>query len=125
MIHAAAVDLVRRGILADRQSVYKPLLKIVLVLSQYRFHGIVQKLQVLFQLGEVASGDGGISLFLYAEAIFAPVEVVVLAEVFGVCEVGERLLILAGIISFIQLLPLAFPHRPSEALVFQPFNGGL
>ena len=44
MIHAAPIELVGIRVLADGQSIYKPLLEIVLVLSQYSFHGIVQKL---------------------------------------------------------------------------------
>ena len=59
IVHAAAVKTVCFGILADGQSGYKPLLEIVLVLSRYRCQGIVQKLQILFQLGKVASCDGG------------------------------------------------------------------
>lgn len=57
IVYAAAVDLVCRSILADGQSVYKPLLEIVPVFGQYSFQGIVQKLQILFQLGKVASCD--------------------------------------------------------------------
>ena len=59
IVHAAAVKTVCFGILADGQSGYKPLLEIVLVLSRYRCQGIVQKLQVLLPLDEIASGDAG------------------------------------------------------------------
>ena len=71
---------------ADPQALYKPLPEIILVCGQHRFQGIVQKLEILFQLGEVPFGDGGKSLFLHAEAIFVPVEVVVLTEIFCVAR---------------------------------------
>ena len=96
------------GIFADGQAIYEPLPEVVLVLRQHGFQGVIQKLQVLFQFGEVTFGDGGKSLFLHAEAIFAPVEVVVLTEIFCVCVVGKRLLVLAGVVCFIRLWSLPF-----------------
>ena len=125
MIHAAPIKLVGFSVFADGQTIHKPLLEIVLVLIQYSFHGIVQKLQVLFQLGKVASCDGGELLFSHAEAVFVPVKVVVLTQVFSVCVVCGGLLILAGVIFFIHLPHLIFTHRPPEALIFQPLDGGL
>lgn len=63
MTHAAAIELVCCGILADGQSVYNLPLEIILVLSQYHFQSIVQKPQDLFQLGKIVSGDGDEPLF--------------------------------------------------------------
>lgn len=123
VVHAAPVQLVGLGVLADGQALREPLPEVVPVFRQDGFQGVVQKLKILFQLGEVAPGDGGEPLFLYAEAVFAPVEVVVLTQVFGVCEVGERLLILTGVVFFLLLPPLPFAHRPPEALVFQALDG--
>ena len=125
VVHTAPVQLVGLGVLADGQPLHEPLPEVVSVFRQHCFQGVVQKLKILFQLGEVASGDGGEPLLFHAEAIFVPVEVVVLAEIFCVCEVGERLLILSGVVFFIQLPPMPFAHRPPEALVLQPLDGGL
>ena len=36
---------------------------------------------------------------------------------------SERLLILSGVVFFIQLPPMPFAHRPPEALIFQSFDG--
>ena len=85
MIHAAPIKSVGLGVLADGQTIHKLLLKIILVLNQHRFQGIVQKLQVFFQLGEIVSGDGGGPLFFHAEAVFVPVKVLVLTQIFRVC----------------------------------------
>lgn len=93
IVHAATVQLMGFRVLANGQAIHEPLPEIILVCSQHRFHGIVQKLQVLFQLGEVTFGDSNESLFPHAEAMFVPVEVVVLTEIFCVCVVGKRLLI--------------------------------
>ena len=123
VVHAAPVQLVGLGVLADGQALREPLPEVVPVFRQDGFQGVVQKLKILFQLGEVAPGDGGEPLFLYAEAVFAPVEVVVLTQVFGVCEVGERLLILTGVVFFLLLPPLPFAYRPTEALILQPLDG--
>lgn len=125
IVHAAAVQLVGFRVPADGQAVHEPLPEIILVCSQHRFQGIVQKLQVLFQFGKVTFGDGGQSLFLYAEAIFVPVEVVVLAEIFCVCVVGKRLLIISGVIRFIQLPIFSFTNRSPKALFLQPLYGFL
>ena len=123
IVHTAAVQLMGFRVLADGQAVHEPLPEIILVFSQHRFQGIVQKLQVLFQFGEVTFGDGNKSLFLYAEAIFVPVEVVVLTEIFCVCVVGKRLLVLAGVIRFIQLPIFSFTYRSPKALFLQPLYG--
>ena len=120
IVHAAAVQLMGIRVLADGQAIHESLPEIILVCSQHRFQGIVQKLQVLFQFGKVTFGDGGESLFLHAEAIFVPVEVVVLAEIFCVCVVGKRLLIISGVISFIQLSIFSFTNRSPETFFLQP-----
>ena len=125
VVHATAVQLVNLGAFANGQALHEPLLEVVPVLRQHCFQGVVQKLQVLFQFGEVASGDGGEPLFLCAETVFAPVEVVVLAEILGVCVVGGGLLVLTGVIFFVRLPPVPFAHRPTEALILQAFDGGL
>ena len=52
------------GVPADGQTFHEPLPEIILVCSQHRFQGIVQELQVLFQLGEVTFSDGGEPFFL-------------------------------------------------------------
>ena len=121
IVHAATVQLMGFRVLADGQAIHESLPEIILVCSQHRFQGIVQKLQVLFQLGEVTFGDGNEPLFLYAEAIFAPVKVVVLAEILCVCVVGKRLLVLAGVVCFIRLWSLPFTNRSPEAFFLQPF----
>ena len=113
------------GVLADGQALHEPLPEVVPVFQQHCFQGVVQKLQILFQFGEVTSCDGGEPLFFHAEAIFAPVEVVVLAEIFRVCEVGERPLILSGVVFFLQLPLMLFSHRPPEAFILQSLDGGL
>jgi len=41
------------------------------------------------------------NLFFHAEAIFAPVEVAILAEFFGIYVVGCGLLIFMGVIFFV------------------------
>ena len=123
-VHAATVQLMGIRVPADPQALYKPLPEIILVCGQHRFQGIVQKLEILFQLGEVTFGDGGKSLFLHAEAIFVPVEVVVLTEIFCVCVVGKRLLVLVGVVCFIRLPTMPFAYRPPEAFIFQSLNGG-
>ena len=123
IVHAAAVQLMGFRVPTDGQAIHEPLPEIALVCSQHRFQGIVQKLQILFQRGKVTFGDGGKSLFLHAEAIFVPVEVVVLAEIFCVCVVGKRLLILSGVIRFIQLPIFSFTYRAPEALLLQPLYG--
>ena len=125
MIHAAPIELMSLGVLAHGQVLHEPLLKIVLVFRQDCFQRIVQEPQVLFQLGKVASGDGGISLFHHAEAVFASVEGVVLAEVLGVGVIGCGLLVLAGVVCFIRLPTMPFAYRPPEAFIFQSLNGGL
>ena len=63
MIHAAPIELMGFGVFADGQPNHKPLLEIILVLSQYHFQSIVQKPQDLFQLGKIVSGDGDEPLF--------------------------------------------------------------
>ena len=120
IVHTATVQLMGFRVLANGQTIHEPLPEIALVCNQHRFQGIVQKLQVLFQLGEVTFSDGNESLFLYAEAIFVPVEVVVLAEIFCVCVVGKRLLVLAGVVCFIQLWSLPFTNRSPKLLFLQP-----
>ena len=110
-------------VLANGQAIHEPLPEIALVCNQHRFQDIVQKLQVLFQFGEVTFSDGNESLFLYAEAIFVPVEVVVLTEIFCVCVVGKRLLIISGVIRFIQLPFFSFTNRSPKALFLQPLYG--
>ena len=115
IVHAATVQLMGFRVLANGQAIHEPLLEIALVCNQHRFQDIVQKLQVLFQFGEVTFSDGNESLFLYAEAIFVPVEVVVLTEIFCVCVVGKRLLIISGVIRFIQLPFFSFTNRSPES----------
>ena len=56
VVHAAPIELMGLDVLADGQALHEPLLEIILVLGQYSFRGVVQKLQILFQLGEVAFG---------------------------------------------------------------------
>ena len=119
----AAVQLMGFRVLADGQAVHKPLPEIILVCSQHRFQGIVQKLQILFQLDKVTFGDGSESFSLHAEAIFVSAKVVVLAEIFCVCVVGKRLLIISGVIRFIQLPIFSFAYRPPKALFLQPLYG--
>ena len=111
------------GIFADGQAIHESLPEIVLICSQHRFQGIVQKLQVLFLFGEVAFGDGNESFFLYAETIFVPVEAVVLTEIFCVCVVGKRLLVLAGVVCFIRLWSLPFTDWSPKPLFLQPLYG--
>ena len=123
IVHAAAVQLMGFRVPTDGQAIHEPLPEIALVCSQHRFQGIVQKLQILFQLGKVTFGDGGKSLFLHAEAIFVPVEVVVLTEIFCLCVVGKRLLVLAGVVYFIRLWLLPFTNRSPEAFFLQPLYG--
>lgn len=124
IVHAAAVHLMRFRIPADGQAaIYEPLPEIILVWSQNRFQGTVQELQVLFQFGKVASGDGSKSFFFHAEAIFVPVEVVVLTEIFCVGVIGRILLILTSVVCFIRLQSLPFTNRPTEALFLQPLYG--
>ena len=88
IVHTATVQLMGFRVLSNGQTIHEPFLEIALVCNQHRFQDIVQKLQVIFQFGEVTFGDGNESLFLYAEAILVPVEVVVLTEIFCVCVVG-------------------------------------
>ena len=64
IVHAAPVELVGLGVLADGQALHEPLPEIVPVFRQDCFQGVVQKLQILFQLGEVTSCDGGEPSFL-------------------------------------------------------------
>ena len=123
IIHTAPVQLMVLGIFADGQAIYEPLPEVVLVLRQHGFQGVIQKLQVLFQFGEATPGDGNESSFLQAEAIFVSVEVVVLTEIFCVCVIGIGLLILSGVVCFIQRWSLPFTNRPTEALLFQPLYG--
>ena len=123
IVHAATVQLMGFRILANGQAIHEPLLEIALVCNQHRFQDIVQKLQIFFQFGKVTFGDGGKSLFLHAEAIFVPVEVVVLAEIFCVCVVGKRLLVLAGVVCFIRLWSLPFTNRSPKSLFLQPLYG--
>lgn len=52
--------------------------------ARAREASVVQKLQILFQLGEITSCDGRISFFFHAKVVFVPVEGVVLAEFLGV-----------------------------------------
>ena len=47
------------GVLTDGQALHEPLLEIVFVRNQHRFQDVVQKLQVLLPLDEIASGDAG------------------------------------------------------------------
>lgn len=118
IVHAATVQLMGFRVLANGQAIHEPLPEIALVCNQHRFQDIVQKLQALFQFGEVTFSDGNESLFLYAEAIFVPVEVVVLTEIFCVCVVGKRLLIISGVIRFIQLPFFRLrtgPRKPSSS----------
>lgn len=44
IVHAATVQLMGIRVLADGQAVHEPLPEIILVCSQHRFQGIVQKL---------------------------------------------------------------------------------
>lgn len=98
VVHAAAVQLMGFRVLADGQAVHEPLLNVRLVILQHRRQRVVQKLKVLFQFGEVTSGDGGVPLLVHAEMILGQIETIVLAELFGVCKVGGRRLIGAGIV---------------------------
>ena len=41
------------------RALHEPLLEIVFVRNQHRFQDVVQKLQVLLPLDEIASGDAG------------------------------------------------------------------
>ena len=83
----------RLCIFADGQTVYEPLLEILLVILQHRLQRIVQKLYVLFQFGKVISADGGILLLVHTETILGQSKTIVLAEVFCVCEGSRRSLI--------------------------------
>ena len=86
------------------------------MILQHRLQRVVQKLYVLFQLYKVASGDGGIPLLVHAETIFGRIEMIVLAEVFGVCKVGGRGLINAGVVFRIPLRAL-FADRPAHTVL--------
>ena len=53
IVHTATVQLMGFRVLANGQTIHEPFLEIALVCNQHRFQDIVQKLQVLFQFGEV------------------------------------------------------------------------
>ena len=53
IVHAATVQLMGFRVPANGQAIHESLPEIILVCSQHRFQGIVQKLEILFQLGKV------------------------------------------------------------------------
>lgn len=65
IVHAATVQLMGFRVLANGQAIHEPLPEIALVCNQHRFQDIVQKLQVLFQFGEVTFSDGNESLMCF------------------------------------------------------------